>query len=117
MDYELKHIDAWSIAKTVFVIFLILGFLFGLFYILLLAGLSNIAGNFGGEFGSDIPHVGGPLLLLLSIFIAVFVAVLYAVVGAIFAVLYNIFMGWIGGIKVELEPEENHSSSKEEIVE
>ncbi len=117
MDYELKHIDAWSVAKTLFIIFLFLGFLFGLFYILLLASVSNIAGGFGQEFGAGIPHVGGAFLLILSIFIAFFIAFLYAIVGAIFAVLYNILVGWIGGIKVELREEKDQFLIRDEIAE
>ncbi len=104
MEYEIKHLDVWSVAKVVFIIFLIIGFFISIFYVLLLASFAGM-GGFGGEFGSTFPHLTGGFALLMALFMSVVIAVLYAVIASLFAVLYNIFVGWMGGIKMELESE------------
>ena len=103
MEYEIKRFNIWSVAKIVFIIFLIIGFLVSLFYMAILSVIGNLfqaleLDEFEGE------AIG--LSSLVGIFLIIFLPFFYATITSIFSIfftgLYNIIAGFVGGIKFNI---------------
>jgi hypothetical protein len=105
MTYEIKKIEVWSCVKIAFILFGILGLIFGLFYAIMLSFVGGILSQFGGEF----EQLSGLLTGAMGIFLAFFLALFYAVVGAIITAImvwiYNGLAKLTGGIRFNLEGE------------
>ena len=87
--YVMRSVGILSVAK----IGLLFGFSWGIFYALIAAtGLDRFA-----------PGTGAFSSITLPIIMPVFGAVAGFLVGAVHAVLYNVFAGWVGGIRQEYQ--------------
>jgi uncharacterized membrane-anchored protein len=105
MIYEIKRIDVWSCVKIAFILFGILGLMFGIFYALMLSAMLGFLSQMGGEFQS----LGGMFSGILGIFMIFFLAIFYAVIGAVITAIlgwiYNLLARGLGGVRFYLEPE------------
>ena len=104
MEFELKKIGLWSAVKISFLINALLALLIGLligFSLMLIMGFAQQMMPY------DQTSWGGPDLMSLGMFGGFFIGILYAafivvvnvIVTAIAVLLYNLFAGWLGGIK------------------
>jgi hypothetical protein len=109
MTYEIKKIEVWSCVKIAFILFGILGLIFGLFYAIMLSLVGGILSQFGGEFeqlSGLLTGAGGIFtVFLLAIFLALFYAVVGAIITAIMVWIYNGLAKLTGGIRFHLEGE------------
>ncbi len=96
----LKRIGPLSLAKIAGIIYVVLGFLVGIF-ISMLALLGVFAGSMA-ENGPG-PIIGMFLGIGAIILFPIFYGVLGFVFGAVFAWLYNLFAGIVGGIGLDLQ--------------
>jgi hypothetical protein len=110
MHYELKKIDLWSAIKISFminaIIGLAIGFLIGAFFALIFGILGNMAPSESPEL-VNIPlgPLGGFFFgMVYAVIIAVFNGI---IMTSIAVILYNLFAGWLGGIKVDVGPVES----------
>jgi hypothetical protein len=90
-----KRVDVWSVARILAAIQACFGLLVGAFVTLLaLVGLG------AGE--EVIPRLVG----MAAVFVLpIFYGLMGAVVGALTAVIYNLFAGVLGGVRLEIEPD------------
>ncbi len=104
MKYELKCVNIWSAVRILFVVFLVLGFLVGLFYGWVLIGLmgrlsETVVGEGLGEGLGALKGLGVLAVGLLS-------ALMWSVGGTLLTAmglwLYNLIAGWAGGVEVAL---------------
>ena len=103
MDYELKRINILSATKITFLISLILGLLFSLFYLVCLTILQNVVDYIGGGiFEENIIQFVSASSLFIVIFISLFYSVTVSVFTIFFCALYNIIAGKFGGISFNL---------------
>jgi predicted membrane-bound spermidine synthase len=109
MNFELKKIDFFSAIKISFLINAVIGLLVGLFIGLILMLFIGLAQNL---IPYDQMDMGGPDLGALGMFGGIFIGLFYAVIIAvgfgiivtgIIVLLYNLFAGWLGGVKFKLE--------------
>lgn len=106
MKYEWKRCNVWSVVKIAFLTCGVMGFLFGIFYAILLTVIGGILGMVGG---GEFEEISGFFSGTFGFFMAFVIAFTYAVVGSIMAAilawLYNFFARLVGGISITLEPE------------
>ncbi|NVM04655.1 MAG: hypothetical protein HWN67_20190 [Candidatus Helarchaeota archaeon] len=106
MEYEIKRFNIWSVAKIVFIIFLIIGFLISLFYVVIIGILQNFVQSFGiDEFEGEAMRFTGFIGIFLIIFLTFFYAIVTTIFSIFFTGLYNIIAGVIGGIKFNINKE------------
>lgn len=105
MIYEIKKIDVWSGVKIAFVLFGVIGLIFGMFYAIMLTMVGGILSQMGGEFQALGGAFTGALGIFMIFFLAIFSAVMGAVVTAILMWIYNLLAGGLGGIKFNLAEE------------
>lgn len=107
MEFELKKIGLWSVVKISFLINALLALLIGLligFVFMIIMGFAQQLMPY------DQMGFGGPDLMSLGMFGGFFIGIIYAafivvvnvVVTAIAVLLYNLFAGWLGGIKLTM---------------
>ena len=108
MIYEIKRIDVWSCVKIAFILFGILGLIFGIFYALMLSAMLGFFSQMGREFQSLGGMFTGALGIFMIFFLAIFYAVMGAVVTAILGWLYNLLAKGLGGVRFHLEPEKSN---------
>lgn len=92
-----KRVDVWSVARMLAAIQACFGLLVGAFVTLIaLVG-------FGAAGGDEIvPRVVG----MAAVFVLpIFYGLMGAAVGALTAVIYNVFAGVLGGVRLEIEPD------------
>jgi len=103
MNYEVRRFDLLSIFKISFLIYLIIGFLIGLFYALILTQIMAVFSSFMDDQAlSAVGKLTGASIFLVAIFLAIFMAVFWSILTVIGAAIYNLLAGSFGGIKVEL---------------
>lgn len=107
MTYEIKRIDVWSCMKMAFILFGVIGLLFGVFYAMLLTMVSGFLNQMGGQFQSLGTLFTGALGIFMVFFLGIFYAVVGAVVTAILTLIYNLLAKGLGGIKLFLEQEKS----------
>jgi predicted membrane-bound spermidine synthase len=109
MNFELKKIDFFSAIKISFLVHAVIGLVIGLligFFMMIFIGLfQNLMPTNQMDFGG--PDFGA-FGILGGFFIGMLYAVIIAVVNGIIltgivVLLYNLFAGWLGGIKFKLE--------------
>jgi len=109
MNFELKKIDFFSAIKISFLVNAVIGLLIGLFIGFIMMLFMGLAQNF---MPYDRMDIGGPDFGAMGMFGGMFIGLLYAVIIAvgngiiltgIVVLLYNLFAGWLGGIKLKLE--------------
>ncbi|MEW5993006.1 MAG: DUF3566 domain-containing protein [Candidatus Zixiibacteriota bacterium] len=107
MRYEIKSIGVWAFLKVSFFFNLVIGFLFGLFYALILGFMMTIMSQvpqFYEEFNFPMESVSvGFLLIIMPIFCAIVGAILYTIIGVILVLIYNLIARIVGGFEVNLE--------------
>lgn len=91
---KLKRLEVLSVAKLQAVLMAVIGLITGIFYALLGAAFSVLAGPAG---------LGGGLGFFAIIVLPIIYAVIGFILGAISAFLYNLIAGWVGGIEIEFE--------------
>ena len=104
MQYEIKRLDLLSVFKISFLIYLVLGFVIGIFYALILTQMLAVFSSFMNDQAfQGIAKLTGPGLIFMALVLAVFMAVLWSILTVIAAAIYNLLSGAVGGIKVELQ--------------
>jgi hypothetical protein len=104
MQYEIKRLDLLSVFKISFLIYLVIGFLIGIFYSLILTQMMAMFSSFMDDQAfQGIAKLTGPGLIFLALFLAIFIAVMWSILTVIAAAIYNLLSGAVGGIKVELQ--------------
>jgi len=103
MEYEIKRIDIWSVVRVFFFLFLIIGFLISLIYVIIMSVASNFIQQMYGDamqFPAD--AVGGFLSLFGMMFFSVVYALFMSLITAVVLGFYNIVSHYTGGIKMNL---------------
>ncbi|MFH1861181.1 MAG: DUF3566 domain-containing protein [bacterium] len=104
MMYEIKRLDLLSVFKVSLLVYLIIGFLLGILYALLLVGMmSALSPLVDDTVLRELGSLGAMGAMMLALFMSVIFAVLWSVLTVIAAGIYNVISGWLGGIKLELE--------------
>ena len=99
---KVKRFGILSVANISGILLAVTGLVFGLLYALIFAIMYIAEGGMYSDF-SEFGDFGiGFMAVIFIIIIPVFYGVLGFLMGLIGAALYNVFAGWIGGIKVEL---------------
>lgn len=94
-----KKIDVWSLARIQGALTAGFGLLVGILFSLISLAGASLAGP-----DSDVPAGLGVLFGAGAIvFFPILYGVIGIVVGAITALLYNLFAGMVGGIRLEVE--------------
>ena len=104
-EMTIKRFGVWSVAKMNailwFIFGLIIGVIYGLFFIFFGAAMSSLAPD------ADAAAMGGVSSVVTGVIIMVAMPMFYGmtglIAGAIGALIYNLLAGVIGGIKFELE--------------
>ena len=106
MTYEIKRIPPGPALKVSFFVFLIVGFIAGLFYGFMIINLiSSLGGLLNGEeeIFTDFMHMGLIGIIMMGIMMAIFSSVVMTAMVGIAVVTYNVIAGMLGGFKFELE--------------
>ena len=108
MKYELKSIGVWAFTKVAFFVNVVLGFLAGIFYALMmipLLVLPQAGGPFGGYGGFDFDGMSiGVLLIVLPILFSMGFGVFYTIGCIILVLVYNLFAKLVGGMEFTFSP-------------
>jgi hypothetical protein len=106
MEVEIKHLDVGSVVKVAFVIYVVVGLVVGVIYMIAMVLFS---GFMHSGFGAREPFIGRSVAMGLGVLLVPLMALLYGLLGAlgglIFSVLYNLISRTIGGVKVRLKGE------------
>lgn len=106
MRYELKSIRIWSFLKVAFFINLIMGFLFGILYAMMLPVLAKIAGMIPG-FSGDLGYIADSsfviLLIVMPIAFAIQSALFLTLIGVVVVSIFNLVARIVGGVQVDLD--------------
>ena len=107
MIYELKSFDVWTVARTVFVIALIVHLLLGLTgSALILLGVNAMnsmwedSDTYYDEYSPEDSKL--PLLFILIFVISIGLSFGYMILSAVVTFIYNKLSGLIGGIEIDL---------------
>jgi hypothetical protein len=111
MFYEIKKIDLWSAIKISFVINACIGLVVGLLIGFAIAFFIGIVGRLAPAESAELSNL--PFGVLGGFFLGMVYAIILAIFNGIIltsiaVILYNLFSGWLGGIKIEsqaVEPE------------
>ena len=109
MRYELKSIRIWSFTKVSFFVNLVVGFVLGLMYAMMLpilvAGMSQFGGFYGRSLDpSEMPI--GIMLIILLIMGAMFAAVFHTLIGIVLVAVDTLVARLVGGLEMRFEPME-----------
>ena len=100
MNYEIKRINIWSVAKVSFVLGGVLGFVLGLFFWMFASMIAQLPLE---EFGDMDGMEGlGAMGIMLPFMMAVFYGVAAMIGNALMAGIYNILSSVVGGIELTL---------------
>ncbi|MDH4157372.1 MAG: DUF3566 domain-containing protein [candidate division Zixibacteria bacterium] len=106
MRYEIKSITIWPLIKVSFFLSMIVGFIFGLLYAIILSFVVTIASSVPmldtGELALEDLSVG-LLLVVLPIFGAIGGAVFHTLLVVVLAIIYNLVARVVGGYEIRLE--------------
>ena len=107
MIYELKSFDVWTVARTVFIIALIIHLLLGLTgSALIMFGLNAMnsvwddSNTIYEEFSPEDSKM--PLLIIFVFVVSIGLSFAYMILSAIVTLIYNKMSGIVGGIEVDL---------------
>ncbi len=89
----IQHIDVLSLAKIGALFGLVMGIVWGIFYGMLAAAML-------GRFTPGVGAIGGVAILIIMPVVGI---VMGFIMGAVHAFLYNIFAGWVGGVRLEFK--------------
>jgi hypothetical protein len=106
MEVEIKHLDVGSVVKVAFILYLVLGLVVGIIYMIAMVLFSGLL---HAGYGAGAPFIGRSIAMGLGFLLIPLVALLYGLLGAlgglVFSVLYNLISRTIGGVKVRLKGE------------
>jgi hypothetical protein len=103
MTYEVRRFDLLAVFKVCFLVYLVVGFLLGLFYgLILMKMISAIGPLLDTPVFDDFESMTFFAAIALAVFMAVFLAVIWSIITVIAAGIYNVIAGMVGGIKMEL---------------
>ncbi len=107
MRYEVKSIGIWAFLKVSFFFNLVIGFLLGLLYAVLVGFLMSVMSRlpeFYDEFGLPMDRAPiGFMMVVIPIFFAVLGAIFCTIGGVIMVLIYNLIARIAGGLEVDLE--------------
>ena len=106
---EIRRIDLWSIFKLAFMVYAVIGLIVGVFY-----GFFLLLANALTSFSDEIPEfrfLGGVLGIVLIPVMAVFYGAIGSVFATIIGLLYNLFAGVVGGLRVDAQVDVGPSPS------
>ncbi|MBC8203934.1 DUF3566 domain-containing protein [bacterium] len=106
MLYEVRRLPIWSIAKVVFFVTLITGFIVGLFYGMVMMKFITLlisSYGFGEEALKEYSGLGGFGVFMMGVMFSLFISVSATFCSLITAVTYNLIAGWLGGFQLELQ--------------
>jgi hypothetical protein len=102
MNYEIKRINIWSVAKVSFVLGGVLGFVLGLLFWMFASVLAQLSLE---EFSNmDGMTELGALGIILPFMMAIFYGIGAMVGNAIMAGVYNLLANLVGGVELTLTP-------------
>lgn len=107
MKYEIKRIGVWSTIKVGFLIWGLIGFLFGIYMALMMPMLISMLGSLG-PFPGDMDALTPVALIFLPFMYSFMAAVGGTIITVIVAGFYNLICRLIGGIELDLEGEMIH---------
>ena len=100
---EVKRIELWSLFKIGFFIYGALGLVAGLFYGFFLLIANVLEGALIAEGFPELGLLGGVLGLILIPLIALFYGAVGSVFVTIIGFLYNLFAGFVGGVRLDTQ--------------
>jgi len=108
MEYEVRRIPVGPAVKVMFFVFLVVGFIGGLVYgMFLMSIISTLGGMFmQEELTSEFANLGLTGIIVMGIMSALFSSVFMSLMTAFSILCYNVFAGWLGGVKLEMRSEE-----------
>ncbi|MDH3892133.1 MAG: DUF3566 domain-containing protein [candidate division Zixibacteria bacterium] len=106
MRYELKSLGIWSFTKVSFFINLVIGFILGLLYAILLPVMVSMAelGGFPGGAMNPSEVSFTAMLVILPIMCSLFAAVFHTMIGVLLVAVYNLIVRMMGGLEFDLDP-------------
>ncbi len=103
MKYELKRIGIWSAVKITFILSLIMGFIFGIFYALLIFMLTSLPmAMMQDDQMAALQNFGAAAAVILPFFMAFFMAIINTIFTVIGIAAYNLVARMTGGVEWEL---------------
>jgi hypothetical protein len=103
MQYEINRFDLLTVFKVSFLVYLVVGFLIGILYSLIIVQILMMMGPMlESPVFDDFGSIGFMGAVTLAIFMAIFMAVVWSIITVIAAGIYNLIAGWVGGLKLEL---------------
>ena len=96
---RITHIGPVSVAKVAFVLYGVLGLIFGAFF----AAVSLLGAGLGAAHGEESALLGAAFGVGAVILLPLLYGGLGAVMGLFMAWLYNIVAGFVGGVEVRTE--------------
>ncbi len=104
-EMTIRRFSVWSVAKIqgllAFVIGLLIGVIYGIFFMLFGAAVSALAPRGDNQVFGGVGSVVGGLVIMVAI--PIFYGIIGFIGGAVGALVYNIAAGIVGGVKFELE--------------
>jgi hypothetical protein len=104
MEVEIKGLDIGSVVKVAFVLYVAIGIVVGVVYLIVSFFLGGLL-NYG--YGPHDAWLGRTVAAGLGILMIPVMALLYGFLGAIggliFALLYNVIARTVGGVKIRLK--------------
>lgn len=106
MKYEIKAIGYWSVIKISFILNLVIGFIFGIFYALFMGAILSIAEQFGGMPSMPAETFDtlstGAMIIIFPIMFSLMGAFFNTILALIITFVYNIIARLMGGLEFEL---------------
>ena len=103
MTYEVRRFDLLAVFKVCFLVYLVVGFLLGLFYgLILMKMISALGPLLDTPVLDDFQGMSFFAAIALAVFMAVFLAVIWSIITVVAAGIYNVIAGMVGGIRMEL---------------
>lgn len=109
MEYEIKRIPLGPVIKVMFFVFLVTGFILGIFYGMMLINLVSVMSQalpMDTDVFKEFSGMGSAGVIMMGFIVSIFTSVIFTALFAVSAASYNVFAGWLGGIKLNLESKE-----------
>lgn len=104
MTYEVKRLDLLSVFKVSFLVYLVVGFLIGIFYALIIVKMMTaFSPLFENEMFEGFGQIGIMGAFMLALFMAIFMAVIWSILTVIAAGIYNVLCSFVGGLRLEMD--------------
>jgi hypothetical protein len=119
MRYELKSISLWSVIRVSFFLNMVIGFVLGALYALMMSIYFAAASSFPALIGGGIDISGssiGAILILFPLIGAACGAVFHTILAMIICLAYNLIGRMTGGFEFELNRADPESRPSESIV-